>query len=70
MPVPETQKRARDKWDAANMTTIGVRLRKDEAARLARLAKANGTTRNAILLKAARDYIQAHNAEQDTQPDT
>ena len=52
------------------MTTIGVRLRKDEAARLARLAKANGTTRNAILLKAARDYIQAHNAEQDTQPDT
>lgn len=66
MPVSDAKKRSNAKWDAANMTTIGVRLRKDEAARLAELAKANGTTRNAILLRAARDYIAEHSTEPDT----
>lgn len=66
MPVSNAKKRSNAKWDAANMTTIGVRLRKDEAARLAELAKANGTTRNAILLKAARDYIAAHSDDTTT----
>ena len=62
MPTEE-QKRARDKWDAANMTTIGVKMRRDEALELAILAEQNGTTRNAILLQAARDYIRQHGAK-------
>lgn len=70
MARTEAQKRANAKWDAQHMTTVSVKMRKDLAAQLTAAAKANGTTRNAILLKAARDYIQTHSTEQDTQPDT
>lgn len=50
------------------MTTVSVRMRKDTAEQLTAAAKANGTTRNAVLLTAAREYIRTHST--DTQPDT
>lgn len=70
MPISEAKKRSNAKWDAANMTTVGVKMRRTEAEQFAALTKANGTTRNAVLLAAARDYIQTHSTEPDTQPDT
>lgn len=68
MPVSDAQKKARNKWDAQHMTIVSVKMRKDLAAQLTDAAKANGTTRNAVLLAAAREYIRTHST--DTQPDT
>ena len=70
MPISDAQKKARDKWDAAHMTTVGVKMRKDLAAQLTAAAKANGTTRNAVLLAAAREYIRTHSTAPDTTQDT
>lgn len=72
MARTEAQKRANAKWDAQHMTTVSVKMRKDLAAQLTAAAKANGTTRNAVLLAAAREYIRTHSTDtqQDTQPDT
>lgn len=70
MARTEAQKRANAKWDAQHMTTVSVKMRKDLAAQLTDAAKANGTTRNAVLLAAAREYIRTHSTPQDTQPDT
>ena len=70
MPLSEAKKRSNAKWDAANMAVISVKMRRDLAEQFAALTKANGTTRNAVLLRAARDYIQTHSTEPDTQPDT
>ena len=66
MARTEAQKRANAKWDAAHMTTVGVKMRKDLAAQLTAAAKANGTTRNAVLLAAAREYIRTHSTAPDT----
>ena len=54
----EAQKRAVEKWQKENMTTVGVRMKKAEAEEFRIYAERNGTTRNAILLKCAREYIQ------------
>lgn len=72
MPLSEAKKRSNAKWDAANMTTVGVKMRRTEAAAFAAATMANGTTRNAVLLAAAREYIRTHSTDmqQDTQPDT
>lgn len=68
MAVSEAKRRANDKWDREHMITIGVKMRRDEALELAILAEQHGTTRNAILLQAARDYIRQHSesAEEKT----
>ena len=72
MPLSEDKKRSNAKWDAANMTTVGVKMRRTEAEAFAAETKANGTTRNAVLLASAREYIRTHSTDtqKDTQPDT
>ncbi len=60
MAISEAKKKSNAKWDAANMTSIAVRVRKDFAAHFAEAAKAEGTTRNAVLLKAAKDFVERH----------
>lgn len=58
--VSESHKRARDRWDADHMVTLGVKMRRTEAEALAILAERNGETRHAVLLRAAREYIAEH----------
>lgn len=74
MPT-EAQKRASAKWSAAHMVTLGVKMRRDLAVEFAALTERNGTTRNAVLLQAVRDYVETHrqdgqgqDAPQDQQP--
>lgn len=59
MPT-EAQKRASAKWSAANMVTLGVKMRRELAVEFAALTERNGTTRNAVLLQAVRDYVETH----------
>ena len=51
--VRASQKKARDKWDAENMTTLGCKLKKEQAERFKAYAASQGTTANALL----RQYI-------------
>ena len=57
MAVSEAQKKATAKWQAENMTSISLKVRKDFADEFKRIAEANGTTRNQVLLQAAKEYV-------------
>lgn len=52
------------------MAIVSVKMRRDLAEQLTAAAKANGTTRNAVLLAAAREYIRTHSTAPDTTQDT
>ena len=54
MPVSEAQKKSRDKWDKENMTTLGCKVRKEDAAAFRVFAKEQGKTTNTVL----KEYVQ------------
>ena len=51
--VAESRKRANVKWDAENMTTLGCRVKKEQADRIKAYCSEIGKTSNAVL----RDYV-------------
>ena len=53
MAVTESRKKANAKWDAENMTTLGCRVKKDQAERVKAYCAEIGKTSNAVL----RDYV-------------
>ena len=53
MAVAESRKRANVKWDAENTTTIGCRVKKEQADRFKAYCSEIGKTSNAVL----RDYV-------------
>ena len=55
--VRESQKKARDKWDAENMTTIGCKLKKEQADAFKAYAERQGITANALLKRFILDII-------------
>lgn len=60
--VSETQKRARNKWDANNMTVLGCKIRKDRADLFRAACAAAGTTVNAVFSAAVDDFLKEHPA--------
>lgn len=59
MPT-EKQKGYRNKWDSANMTVLGCKVRKDKAEYFRRLCKQNETSPNAVFLSAMNTFIEEH----------
>ena len=55
--VSEIQKRARNKWDANNMTVLGCKLRKDKAEQFKAECKEAGTTPNAVFTAAIDSFM-------------
>ena len=53
MAVAESRKRANVNWDAENMTTLGCRVKKEQADRFKAYCSEIGKTSNAVL----RDYV-------------
>lgn len=53
MAVTESRKKANAKWDAENMTTLGCRVKKDQAEKFKTYCAEIGKTWNAVL----RDYV-------------
>ena len=53
MAVAESRKRVNVKWDAENMTTLGCRVKKEQADRFKAYCSEIGKTSNAVL----RDYV-------------
>lgn len=61
MPT-EKQKGYRNKWDAANMTVLGCKIRKDKAERFKAACKATGTTPNAVFVAAINEFLEKREA--------
>ena len=60
MPT-DAQSRARNKWDAENMSVISCNLKREIAESFKAAAKSNGTTPNALI----RGWIAAYLFEQN-----
>ena len=63
MTVTISQKRSRNKWDAANMTVLGCKVRKDKAEKFKAACKEAGTTPNAVFTGAIDDFMEEHGQE-------
>lgn len=60
MPLSEARRKANNKWNAANTTVLGCKVRKDYAERVRACCEANGDTVNAVLRSALDDYLERH----------
>ena len=60
MPT-DTQRRARNKWDAENMSVISCKLKREIAESFKVVAKSNGTTPNELI----RGWIATYLFEQN-----
>lgn len=49
MSTSEAQKKSRNKWDKANMSVIGCKLKREQAERFKQYAEQQGTTANNLL---------------------
>lgn len=57
MPVPESRRRANDKWDAEHMAILTCKVKKTTADAFRAKAKAEGQTVNAILAAFVRQFV-------------
>jgi hypothetical protein len=60
MAISEAKRRANAKWDSANLTIVGCRVRRDKAEEFKAVCKAAGTTPNAVFLEAMNDFMERH----------
>lgn len=61
MSVSQAQKKATAKWDKENMTTLGCKVKKNEAVQFKEYAKQQGTTANSLLKEYVLSHIQNTN---------
>jgi hypothetical protein len=65
MAITEAHKRGNQKWDAANMTVLGCKVRKDKAEIFKAACKAAGTNPNAVFTAAMDEFLrQSKSAEE------
>lgn len=64
MPT-ENQKKYRNKWDAANMTVLGCKVRKDKAEKFKTVCRENGTTPNVVFMEAINKFLHREGGKQD-----
>lgn len=65
MPLSESKRKANNKWDAANMTVLGCKVRKDKAEAFKAACKRNGTSPNAVFSAAIERFMEEHGGEGD-----
>ena len=69
MGLSESKRRANNKWDAANMTVLGCKVRRDRAEQFKAACKKNGTSPTAIFLAAMEKFMEEYGeAGEDTKP--
>lgn len=67
--LTEKQKKSRNKWDAANMTVLGCKVRRDRAEQFKAACKKNGTSPNAIFMAAMEKFMEEYGeAGEDSEP--
>lgn len=60
MPLTDAKRKANNKWDAANMTVLGCKVRKDKAEQFKAACKSAGTTPNAVFTSAMDEFMEEH----------
>ncbi len=60
-PVSESRRKANDKWDKENMTTLGCKVKREQAAKFKEYAQEQGKTANTVL----KDYVLDCIGEED-----
>ena len=60
MGLSESKRRANNKWDAANMTVLGCKVRRDRAEQFKAACKKNGTSPNAIFMAAMEKFMEEY----------
>ena len=61
--VTPAKRRSNNAWDAANMTILACKVRKDYADRVRAACAANGDTVNAVIREALDKYLDEHGTE-------
>lgn len=69
MAVSESRRRANNKWDAANMTTLGCKMKKADAEEFKAACKDSGTSVNAVFAAAAAKFMAEYSAIQKSLED-
>ena len=57
MPVPESRRRANDRWDKENMATLTCKIKKTDAEKFKEKVKEEQQTANAVLARFVKEYI-------------
>lgn len=57
MAIPDSKRRANNKWDAANMTVLGCKIRRDKAEKFKSECAAKGTSVNAVFSAAIDEFL-------------
>lgn len=63
MAVSESQKRANQKWDKENMTTLGCKVYRHEAEAFKEYAKKQNKTSNTLLKEYVQECIRKNHGE-------
>lgn len=61
MAIAESRKRANAKWDKENMTTLGCKIKRDQAAAFKAYCETQGSTSNTVL----KDFVLGCIGEQE-----
>lgn len=71
MALTDAKRRANNKYIKENMTTLGCKMRKDDATEFKSACAAMGTTPNAVFRKAVDEFMEefweTHNGEKQKQ---
>lgn len=65
MSLTDSQRRANNKYIAANMTVLGCKIRKDKAEAFKAACKDAGTTPNAVFTDAINSFMEREGAQDD-----
>ena len=65
MAPSESQKRASLKWDKENMTTLGCKVKKPQAAAFKAYCEAQGKTSNTVLKEYVLDCIDERDEQEE-----
>lgn len=60
----DAQRRAQNKWTAANMSIVACKIKRDVAESFKAAAKANGTTPNALIHEWIVAYLEKQGPEE------
>ena len=61
MPVPASKRAANNRWDAANMSVLSVKLRKERADVIRDVAAKAGQSVSAYILQAINERMERDN---------
>lgn len=66
MAIPQSKRVANDKWDKANMTTLGCKVKKEDASAFKEYCTKKGKTSNTVLKEFVTKCIRGDKSDEST----